>query len=138
MVYIVLLCFGVHVELLQITILKLGQDMKDIMRNQVLQFHCFDFCLPTLPRWFSEEELDEVVDWSLYWCRHLRVCLCPSGRLFHVRNWRGQQYHLKSHLLLLGFARRDADGERNLGDSEDLDGGKRWAGPMLVTTLKFT
>lgn len=100
------ICFGVHVELLQITILKLGQDMKEIMRNQVLQFHCFDFCLPTLPRWFSEEELDEVVDWSLYRCCHLRVCLCPSGGLFHVRNWRGQQYHLKSHLLLLGFARR--------------------------------
>ena len=33
-----------------------------------------------------------------------------------------------------------ADGERNLKGIQRIwmDGGNRWAGPMLVTTLKFT
>ena len=60
-------------------------------------------------RWLPKEDLDEVTDWCLRGCLDVGVCLCPAGGLFDVRYRRGQQYHLESHFILLGYARHDCN-----------------------------
>ena len=60
-------------------------------------------------RWLPKEDLDEVTDWCLRGCLDVGVCLCPAGGLFDVRYRRGQQYHLESHFILLGYARHDGN-----------------------------